>query len=317
MPSEAVAPLLALRDASRRYGARIALDRVSFRLDRGEVLAVAGPNGAGKSTLIKAVTGALRLDDGDVRLLGEDPARTSQARRAVGVAPQEIALWGHLTVSENLEAAAALGGVRPQDRAAAVSAALNAAWCEERAHERVDALSGGWRRRANLAAALVHRPRLLILDEPTEGLDAETKGRLPGRVQALTRQGLGVLLVSHDIEEILALADRILILDAGQVVLEGRCEAVMKAAFGGRRELAVRLASPSPPATQALRELGLQAVGGGLHVGLFDDPWPLAAEAERRIARLKAPQAEAIVRPPGLTALIAWARTKAQGARRA
>src|ERR1700724_57541 len=175
MAVEQTEAVLHLAKATRRYGNRAALDQVDLELEEGEVYALIGRNGAGKSTLAKAAIGALALDEGSVRVLGADPSRDRYVRREIGVAPQEIALYLHLTVAENLDVFAALAGVSRARRVSAVARAMDETVCAERAAERLENLSSGWRRRANLAAAIVHRPRLLVLDEPTEGLDAETR----------------------------------------------------------------------------------------------------------------------------------------------
>jgi ABC-2 type transport system ATP-binding protein len=174
MAVEQTEAVLHLTKATRRYGNRAALDQVDLELEEGEVYALIGRNGAGKSTLAKAAIGVLALDAGSVRVLGADPSRDRHVRREIGVAPQEIALYPHLTVAENLDVFATLAGVSRAERVSAIARAMDETVCVERATERLNRLSGGWQRRANLAAAIVHRPRLLVLDEPTEGLDTET-----------------------------------------------------------------------------------------------------------------------------------------------
>src|ERR1700722_12799355 len=174
MAVEQAEAVLHLAKATRRYGKRAALDQVDLQLKEGEVYALIGRNGAGKSTLAKAAIGVLALDEGSVRVLGADPSRDRHVRREIGVAPQEIALYPHLTVAENLDVFAALAGVPRSERVSAITRAMEETVCAERAAERLDHLSGGWQRRADLAAAVVHRTRLLVLDEPTEGLDTET-----------------------------------------------------------------------------------------------------------------------------------------------
>lgn len=299
--------VLSVRHASRRYGERVALRDVSLQVREGEVYALIGRNGAGKSTLAKAALGALTLDGGAVRVLDQDPARAGAVRRAIGVAPQEIALYGHLTVAENLAAFATLAGMRGS-RDSAIRDALDETACGERANQRIDQLSGGWRRRANLAAAIVHGPRLLVLDEPSEGLDAETRAiyrRLVGRLRA---RGAAILLISHDTDDVTSLADRVGILDAGRLVAEGAPGALLRDAFGSRKELSVRLQAPSGAAASLLRGMGLTGSEGDLDwAGLIEDAAGRALEIEQALRGLDVVVRELTVRPPGLDALIQWA----------
>src|SRR5271155_4648526 len=246
MAAEQAEVVLRLAKATRRYGNKAALDQVDLELAEGEVYALIGRNGAGKSTLAKAAIGALALDGGSVRVLGADPGRDRNVRRKIGVAPQEIALYPHLTVTENLGVFAALAGVSRAERAAAAARAMNEPVCAERAGERLDRLSSGWRRRANLAAAIVHRPRLLVLDEPTEGLDAETRLILRCLIDRLRADRTAILLISHNVEDVAVLAGRLGFMDAGTLVRGGRPAELMARAFGGRAELVVRLSDASP-----------------------------------------------------------------------
>src|ERR1700732_3579895 len=144
MAVEQTEAVLHLAKATRRYGKRVALDQVDLELEEGEVYALIGRNGAGKSTLAKAAIGALALDEGSVRVLGADASRDRYVRREIGVAPQEIALYPHLTVAENLDVFAALAGVSRAERVSAVVRAMDETVCAERAAERLENLSSGW-----------------------------------------------------------------------------------------------------------------------------------------------------------------------------
>jgi len=306
VPAEA-AVVLRVNHASRRYGGRAALDDVSLEIAAGEVYALIGRNGAGKSTLAKAAIGALSLDTGEARVLEGDPARDPAARRAIGVAPQEIALYAHMTVAENLHAFATLAGVRA-GRVEAVAEAMEETACADRARQRIDQLSGGWRRRANLAAAIVHRPRLLVLDEPTEGLDAETRLVLRRLIDRLRARGAAILLISHDAEDVAALADRVGVLHAGRLVAEGAPDDLMRRAFGARQALTVRLGSHSPPAAAILGPLGLSADDDGTTwSGLVEDAPARALEVDQALRTASFRVRELTVRPPGIDALIGWA----------
>jgi len=308
MAAEQTEVVLRLVKAARRYGNQTALDQVDLELAGGEVYALVGRNGAGKSTLAKAAIGALALDSGSVRVLGADPSRDRNVRREIGIAPQEIALYPHLTVAENLDAFATLAGLSRAARASAVSRAMDEAACAERAGERLDHLSGGWRRRANLAAAIVHRPRLIVLDEPTEGLDTETRLILRRLIDGLRADRTAILLISHNAEDVAALADRLGVMEAGRLIVEGRPAELMAQAFAGRTQLIVRLSAVSPSAEPILAARGLAPSDrGSCWSGIFADALGQAREIEMALRSVDVELCELTMRPPGLDALIGWA----------
>jgi ABC-2 type transport system ATP-binding protein len=307
MAAEAPQIVLRVVDARRRYAKSAALDGVSVEVAAGEIYALIGRNGAGKSTLAKAVIGALALDSGTVRVLDGDPAKTRGVASRIGVAPQEIALYGHLTIAENLHAFATLAGVR-SGRAQAIAYAMEATACTSRQGTRIDQLSGGWRRRANLAAAIVHRPRLLVLDEPTEGLDTQTRMALRRLIAELRAAGTAIVLISHDAQDVMALADRVGVLEAGRLVAEGAPAELMAQAFGGRQDLIVRLGAPAAAAESILVPQGLTPGEEGLiwSARVADAP-ALAHQIDRVLRKAGVAAAEISVRQPGLDALIDWA----------
>jgi ABC-2 type transport system ATP-binding protein len=308
MAGEQAEVVLHLAKATRRYGNKAALEQVDLELAEGAVYALVGRNGAGKSTLAKAAIGALALDEGSVRVLGADPGRDRNVRREIGIAPQEIALYPHLTVAENLNVFAALAGVSSDKRASAVARAMDATICAERAGERLDHLSSGWRRRVNMAAAIVHGPRLLVLDEPTEGLDAETRLVLRSLIDRLRTDRTAVLLISHNAEDVAILADRLGVLDAGRLVVEGRPGELMAQAFGNRTELVVRLSAASPSAEPILAARGLTPSDrGSCWSGMVVDAVAQAHEIEMALRPVDVELRELAVHPPGLDALIGWA----------
>ena len=202
-----------------RFGKRTALDGVSFDVHRGEIFGLLGPNGSGKSTTFHVLTGLLGAASGQVRLDGVAIEPTERAlRRQMGVVFQAAGLDPHLTCRENLRCAARLHRVPSSDREPRIDELLDFAELSDRGHERVKTLSGGMKRRLEIARALVHRPRLLVLDEPTVGLDEASFERTWERLLALRqREGVTLLLTTHRPEEA-ARCDRLALLDQGKVL---------------------------------------------------------------------------------------------------
>ncbi|GLI22308.1 ABC-2 type transport system ATP-binding protein [Xanthobacter flavus] len=260
---ESPAPPLAILGLTAGYGARTVLAGVDLVLRAGTVTALVGPNGAGKSTLVRAICGRIPPRTGVIRICGI-PAAESEARARIGLAPQDIALYRALTIAENLAVFARLAGVRRADVAACVARVMARTGIEERANERIDRLSGGWQRRANVAAALVGNPRLLVLDEPTVGVDAPARADLAALVQRLAADGLGILVITHDFAFAEEVAERVAILCEGRIALEGRLAALIAARFPNQRRAAVTFATP-PSATgrQVLALRGLTGDEGG------------------------------------------------------
>lgn len=220
--------LARLSGVRKRYGATLALDGVDFYLGRGEIVALLGPNGAGKSTALGLLCGRLSADSGSVELLGADP-RHWRSRQRLGVMLQEARLPEPLRVGEYL---ALFASHFPDPRPIAEVLA----WCglEALAARRCDALSGGEQRRLQLALAIVGRPAVLLVDEPTTGLDVEARQRFWALIDGLRREGVAMVLTTHYLEEADALADRIVLLDQGRVRAEGT-PAQIKALAAGKR----------------------------------------------------------------------------------
>jgi ABC-2 type transport system ATP-binding protein len=236
-------PILEIRAARRSFGATRALDCVDLDLRRGEWLALLGPNGAGKTTLIRAIAGRVRLDAGEVTILGERavPER-STVRRRLGVVPQEIALYPLLTARENLEIFAALHGVRGAERRERVRWALEWTGLGDRSREPIKRFSGGMKRRLNIACGVLHQPEIVLLDEPTVGVDPQSRQRIWEMLGSLRSAGASLLLTTHQLDEAQQVADRIAILDHGRVVASGTFDDLLRATVGVRRQVRVMLA---------------------------------------------------------------------------
>jgi ABC-2 type transport system ATP-binding protein len=294
-----VAPALVLSGIEAGYDGRPVLRDFSLTLDAGEVYALLGANGAGKSTAARVACGLLPVRRGRVAVGDGAPARAR-----IGLAPQDSALFPALTPRENVAVTARLCGVARHDRRAAVDRALDLTGCGPRADQPVRTLSGGWRRRANLSAALVGRPRLLIADEPTEGVDSATRGVLSAALRETVKAGAGCLLISHDAVFVADTADRIGVLSQGRLLAEGAPQALLLRAFGAARLLSIRLVRPaSHTATQRFTRAGLTQADDGVQ-------WRRLCEDALALAQSLAPVVdgeggEVAVRRPGLDDLVA------------
>lgn len=199
-----------------------ALRGLDLEVGEGEIVGLLGPNGAGKTTAIALCTGLLPVQEGEVRHFGEDLRRAPVARRRLlGIVPQEVALYGTLTVEENLQFFGRLMGLRGPDLDRGVALALERTLLTDARSRPVRSLSGGLRRRANLAAGLVHGPRLLFLDEPTVGVDTQSREAILESLVRLSREGLSMLYTTHYLEEAERLCHRVVIVDQGRVLVAG------------------------------------------------------------------------------------------------
>jgi ABC-2 type transport system ATP-binding protein len=223
----------------KRFGAVTALDGVSLRLNQAECLGLLGPNGAGKSTLIRGIVGRVLPDSGQIRIFGAK-ASSRAAREALGWIPQEIAIYPRLTCRENLVAFGTYQGLSGAQRAKQVAWCLKWAALEDRANDPSGKLSGGMKRRLNMAAGIIHRPRLVLMDEPTVGVDPQSRNRIFEMIGNLRTEGMSVLYTTHYMEEAERLCDRIAIIDHGRIIAEGTNEELVRTAFGTRSEVTAR-----------------------------------------------------------------------------
>jgi ABC-2 type transport system ATP-binding protein len=211
-------PVLKITDIHKRYGDIAAVDGVSLTVEAGEVFGLLGPNGAGKTTLLSIAAGLLRADGGSVKLFGKRFTRDSrELRHLVGMGTQDLSIYPDLTARENLRFFGKLYGLRGTDLEGRVTEVLATVGLTDRANDRAGTFSGGMKRRLNLAAAVVHGPKLLFLDEPTTGVDPQSRNHIFEQVKALNAAGLTVIYTSHYMEEVQALCRRIAILDGGKL----------------------------------------------------------------------------------------------------
>ena len=213
---------LEIQDVHKWFGNHHVLDGFSLRVEQGEVVGLLGPNGCGKSTVLKIVCKLLSLDAGAVRLMGEPlSALNYRARGLVGLCTQNCALYPDLLPAENLHFFARLYGLSDQDRQHRVAELMEIFELENFANTRVGQLSGGWQQRLHLAVSLVHRPKLLVLDEPTAAVDVEARMDLWRLIEGLRDSGTTILLTSHHLAEAERLCSRVALMRSGKVFAEG------------------------------------------------------------------------------------------------
>ena len=213
---------IAVEGVEKRYGARRALAGVSFTISPGEIVGLLGPNGAGKSTMLSVLATTLRADAGKVRVAGHElPAEAAAARRAIGYVPQREAVYPSLTAEENLRFFGRMLGLSSSEVRDGARRVLEIVALEGRAHEPVARFSVGMRRRLNLACGMIHQPRVLLLDEPTVGVDPQSRERIFEAIVRRVREGAAVLYSTHYMEEADRLCDRVVLLDEGSVVACG------------------------------------------------------------------------------------------------
>lgn len=259
--------VLTVAGARKKFGNVVALDGATLALREGELLALLGPNGAGKTTLIRAISGRVQLDAGEIRLFGKALGGRAGAGRTppeLGIVPQELAIYPSLTARENLEAFARLQGLSGADIASQVKWALGVTGLDDRANEPSKTFSGGMKRRLNIACGVIHRPRVVLLDEPTVGVDPQSRERIYDMLSELTGAGVSLLLTTHHLEEAEARCSRTVIIDHGKIIATGTLPELVDATVGRYRLVTLRVDAP------------VSNVPGGVDVAA-DDPRMLRA----------------------------------------
>ncbi len=257
--------MIEVKNLEKSFGARKAVDGVSFEVKAGEVFGLLGPNGAGKSTTLSLITGLLKPDSGRVSIgaidMGKEPIK---AKGLIGVVPQEPAIYPQLSARANLRFWGEMQGLVSQELSVAVERALKVAGLEDRANDRAGKYSGGMKRRLNIAAGLVHNPQILIMDEPTVGVDPQSRRHILDAVKELKENGMTVIYTSHYVEEVEYLCDRVAIMDHGKILAEGTTAELLSQA-GEFQELSISLSNPEK--LIAGRVVSLPGVEDALVVG--------------------------------------------------
>jgi ABC-2 type transport system ATP-binding protein len=210
--------MIDVKNLHKRFGTIVAVDGVSFRIARGESFGLLGPNGAGKSTTLNMIIGIIQPDQGAIQINGRLDPRSIETRRVVGVAPQALALYDELTAVENLRFLGKLYGYSGTKLKARVDWALEFSELTDRCKSRVETYSGGMKRRLNMACALIHEPQVLLLDEPTVGVDPQSRNHIFDRIEQLKAEGRTIIYTTHYMEEAERLCDRVAIMDHGKLL---------------------------------------------------------------------------------------------------
>lgn len=237
---------LQVQHLQKSFGATRAVAGISFDVREGEIFCLLGPNGAGKSTTIAMITSVLPPDNGTISFRGQEvESRSPGYLRQLGVVPQDVALYGILSARDNLDFFASLYGLRGGEKRRRIDEALAFAGLEDRAAGKVDTFSGGMKRRLNIACAICHRPALLIMDEPTVGIDPQSRNHMLESIKSLRDAGTTIIYTSHYMEEVEAIGDTILIMDHGAAVAGGTTES-LKESLGDVRRYRIELDGEKP-----------------------------------------------------------------------
>lgn len=288
-------PVLRVEQARKRFTDAVALDGVDLDLAKGEWLGLLGPNGAGKTTLVRSIAGSARLDSGEIEMLGSpvtgDPG--AAARKRLGIVPQDLALYGPLTARENLHTFGSLHGVEGAELGERIAWALEWSGLTEHADKRIRAFSGGMKRRLNIACAVLHQPEVLLLDEPTVGVDPQSRQRIWDMLEEQRRAGASILLTTHQLDEAQQVCDRVVIIDHGKIIANGTLSQLIEGTVGHFHRLTLLLDQPLEASHPLLAPWRPEADGPTLSARVenptADLPGVLRAvqEAEREVLDLR------------------------------
>ncbi|WOO37915.1 ABC transporter ATP-binding protein [Anaerocolumna sp. AGMB13020] len=219
--------IMSVRNLKKNFKENNVLKGINFEVHKGEVLCILGPNGAGKSTTINILTAALGSDEGSIYFKDAPISKVLRSyKQSIGIVPQEIALYEELSAERNLSFFASLYGLSGNKLKAAVEEALDFAGLKERRKDKVKTFSGGMKRRLNIACAIAHHPELVIMDEPTVGIDPQSRNHILSSIKELQAQGMTVIYTTHYMEEVEAISSRIIIMDHGAIIAEGTKESL-------------------------------------------------------------------------------------------
>jgi ABC-2 type transport system ATP-binding protein len=227
---------LCLQDVERSFGSNKALRGITLSVSAGERLALLGPNGAGKTSLVRAICGRLRIDRGEIKIFGDSIERPKVLDQ-LGVVPQDLAIYGDLTTQENLTVFGRLHGLKGYALKDRVGWALKWVGLEDRKTQLTKTFSGGMKRRVNIACGVLHSPRIVLLDEPSVGVDPQSRQRIFDMLDELNEFGTTIVLTTHHLEEAQTQCDRIVIIDHGQVIADGTLAGLIEHTTGTQRKV--------------------------------------------------------------------------------
>lgn len=217
--------IVEIKNLIKRYGDKLAVDNMSLSIKKGEILGLLGPNGAGKTTLINSIIGITEIQSGEVFIFGENMKKHSmEIKRRIGVVPQNIAVLNDFTALENVTYFARLYGLKGKELKESVQRALEFTNLWERRNDYPKKYSGGMQRRLNIACSIVHRPELIIMDEPTVGIDPQSRNHILDSIRRLNEDGSTIIYTSHYMEEVEAICTRVVIMDNGRFIADGTKE---------------------------------------------------------------------------------------------
>ncbi|MBA2175882.1 ABC transporter ATP-binding protein [Halobacillus locisalis] len=244
--------MLQVSELKKRYGQKEVVKNVSFKLKEGEAFGLLGPNGAGKSTTIAMICGLVSYDGGQISW--HDKPMTSSMKKKVGIVPQEIALYPTMSAKENLLFWGRMYGLKRKEAKKRADDVLDIVGLKDRGKETIETFSGGMKRRINIGAALMHEPELLIMDEPTVGIDPQSRNHILETVKQLNRQGMTMIYTSHYMEEVEFLCDRVGIMDHGEVIASGTQKDLCQRLIGGT-VIRLKLEGANESGMQAIQQL--------------------------------------------------------------
>lgn len=221
--------ILEIRNLEKSYKDKKAVNNISFKVKEGEIFCFLGPNGAGKSTTINILSSILSFSKGSISFLGEDIIKNlKDYKRNLGVVPQDLAIYENISAEKNVEFFAGLYGLSGRDLKAGVTRALEFVGLKEKRKEKASTFSGGMKRRLNIACAIAHNPKLIIMDEPTVGIDPQSRNHILESIKKLKNTGATIIYTTHYMEEVEEISDYILIIDHGEIIAKGTKEELKK-----------------------------------------------------------------------------------------
>lgn len=253
--------IVTMKNVVKRYGEATVVDHLNLEVQQGEILGLLGPNGAGKTTAIRCLTGLTPTDGGEIHMFGQvQKPGNLEIRRDLGLVTQELTVFTDLTILENLRYFGGLYGLRGAKLKARIDEVLDFIGLKEHVKKKPGQLSGGMKRRLNIGCALVHAPKLVIMDEPTVAIDPQSRNHILESVKKLAENGTTVIYTTHYMEEVQAICDRIVIMDAGRVITEGTLEELMTR-YQHEERIRLTLALPAPELKKALEAVsGVKSV---------------------------------------------------------